>query len=533
MYYNASMSSQRSLAQSFLIAVPIAAIAGVLAFWRTYHVQAWLVDLGLYFDCAYRISLGEVPYRDFFIVTAPMTYAVLGLLMKVFGPFYLVSRIYVAAQCALLVAVTYLFCERSLKLGKARSSALAVFQMIWAPQMMVGVIWYDNDATFLILLAGIFLLRAWSLPNGARWSFLGGMSCGLAFWFKQDSGAGAVAGGLAAVTLMAWENRSARRHWLTFAAGVAAVFSAAVLYFLAHGAIQDMIFWTVRRALQFKGVTGSERTLEQAGSGGGFLSMLLSPFTTNVDHSSKFVLLLYCLAPAGAWYRFRLTRDRREAALAAAALLWAISFYAGLCTHAGQGYTNKVATLAIILGILWRSWPQNAPALLRARWLAPAFGLFVAAIGLRGLRYQKNFIPAGPTVPLESPRIAGLRVPESLKPLDALIAYIERNVKPNEDFLIFDQIIVYFAAQRKNPHPVTDPNATRADDEAVILESLKRRPNIRWYFYLGGPKDFAKELAFGHGRQLQLDKVSAYVKDNFRFLESRDGFTVWVRKDGA
>ena len=527
------MSSQRSLAQSLLIAVPIAVVAGALAFWRTYHVQAWLVDLGLYFDCAYRISMGEVPYRDFFIVTAPLTYAVLGLLMKLFGPFYLVSRIYVAVQCGLLVAVTYLFCERALKLGKARSLALAVFQTIWAPQMMVGVIWYDNDCTFLILLAGIFLLRAWSTNGALRWSFLGGVCCGLSYWFKQDSGAGAVAGGLAAATLMALQDRHARRHLLMFAVGVAAVFAAAALYFLAHGAFQDMISWTVRRALQFKGVTGSERTLEQAGSGGGVLSMLLSPFTTNVDHSSKFVLLLYVSAPAAACYRFWLTRDRREAALAAVALLWALSFYAGLCTHAGQGYTNKVATLAVILGILWRPWPPSAPALLRGRLSAALVASGVIAVGLRGLHYQKNFLPGGPTVPLESPRIAGLRVPDSLKPLDPLITYIERNVAPNEDFLIFDQIIVYFAAQRKNPHPVTDPNATRADDEGVILESLKRRPNIRWYFHLGSREDFDKELAFGHGRQLQLEKVSAYVKNNFRFLESRDGFTVWVRKDGA
>jgi|CXWL01.1.fsa_nt_gi hypothetical protein len=527
------MPSQRSLAHSCFIAVPVAVIAGLLAFWRTYHVQAWLVDLGLYFDCAYRMSMGQVPYRDFFIVTAPLTYALLGLLMKLFGPFYLVSRIYVAVQCALLVATTYFFCEYTLKLGKARSAALAVFQTIWAPQMMVGVIWYDNDVTFLVLLAGIFLLRAWSQPKGMRWSFLAGISCGLAYWFKQDSGAGAVAGGLAATTLMALQDRLTRRHLFVFVAGVAAVFSATLLYFLAHGAFQDMITWTVRRALQFKGVTGPERTLEQAGSGGGVLGMLLSPFTTTVDHSSKFVLLLYCLAPAAAWYRFRLTRDRREAALAAAALLWAISFYAGLATHAGQGYTNKVATLAVILGILWRPWPSNAPTLLLGRWLAPAFALGVAVIGLRGLRYQKNFIPAGPTVALESPRIAGLRVPESLKPLDALIAYVERNVPTDQDFLIFDQIIVYFAAQRINPHPVTDPNATRVGDEDVILDRLKKRPNIRWYFHLGGREDFSKQLAFGHGRQLQLDKVSAYVKDRFRFLESRDGFSVWVRKDGA
>lgn len=490
-----------------------------------------MIDLGLFFDCAHRISLGEVPYKDFFIVTAPLTYGVLAVCLKLFGQFYLVSRIYLALQCALLVALTFLFCARALKLGKAQCVILAVFQAIWSPQMMVGVFWYDNDSTFLTLLAGIFLLRAWSQPNSLlRWSFLGGVSCALAFWFKQDSGAGAIAGGL----LVATFDGGARRHWLAFASGIAAVFSAAGLYFLVHGAFGDMVFWTVRRALHFKLTSGElaslSLSLEQNPS---ILSFLLSPFTTPIDRSSKFVLMIYFLAPASAWYRFRISRDRQELALFGITLMWALSFYAGLVTHAGQGYTNKVSTFGSILGILWRPWPPGSPALLRSRFGAMAFALGVAIIGLRGAHYHGNTSISGlATFPLQSPRLVGMQVSENLKPLDRLIDYIDRNVAPDEDFLMFDYIITYFATQRKNPHPVADPNAMLPEDEALILERLRRQHNIRWYFYLGGPEDFSRALELGQGK-VKGYQLQAYVKEHFRFLESRDGFTVWVRKGAA
>ncbi len=504
----------------YLWCAAIAVPALCAAYLRTYQVSAWLADLGTYLDCAYRISLGQTPYKDFFIVTAPLTYGILGACLKIFGQSYFVWRIYVALQCAALCVATFLFCERALKLTRVQCACLALLQFIWSPQMMIGTAWYDNDSTFFTLMAGLFFFQAWSRDRTlARWSFLSGVFCALAFWSKQDSGAGAIAGGLLSATaLTLGGDASARRRWLCFASGIAAVLSVGILYFWAHGALAEMIEWIVLRALKFKW----DPLAGMPNPG------LFSPFTTRIDRSSKFIVALYCLAALAAWQRFRISRDRREAALCGAALLWTVSLYAGLMTHGGQGYTNKVSTLAATFGILWRPWPSGAPNVLRGKFAAGILALGLGILGLYGIRYQRNFTASPTSVPLRSRRIAGLMTADN-KPLDALVDYIDKYVPADDDFINFDQIIVYFATQRNMPHPVTDPNAMRDEDEDRILRNLRNQPRIRWYFHLGKLEDFSRGFVMGNGK-VRFRRLEAYVQERFRRLESRNGFTVWILK---
>ena len=491
------------------------------AFWRTYHAAFFIHDLGHLFDAAYRITRGEVPYRDFELHVTPLTYYVLAAGLKVFGQFYFVSRVYTALQCGLLAGLTYLFCERALKLDWPRCALLSAFAIIWSPQIMLGSMWYDADSTFCVLLSGLLLFKAWSSEQEQIWwNGLGGAACAAAFWFKQDIGAGAVAGAALVATAWAWGGaRAQRRNWLAFVAGVAFVFSLVLLYFAAHGALGDMWYWIVERALTLKWSSHSSHVGETR-------FMFFSPFTTPVDRSSKYVVLLYVLAPVGTWLRYRYKRSREELVLLGVSLTWLASFYAGLFTHHGQAYSGRMATFACVLGILGRPWPEGAPAWLRGRALQAAFMAGVVVIALRGLHYNGNYSPhSWPIHRLTTPRLSGVIVDGKATALDPLVAYIDKNVPPDEDFIVLEETIVYFATQRDHPHPFVDFSygVITPDDEDDAIRRIQSR-NTRWYFHLGDAEDFRQDTLWGN-RKLKL-----FIEENFQLRESRDGFTVWIRK---
>jgi hypothetical protein len=493
------------------------------ALWRTYHVALFLSDMGAFVDASYRISLGEVPYRDFYLFTTPLTFATLGACMKLFGQYYLVSRVYAALQCGALVAMTYLFCARALKFDRLASALLAVFSIVWSPQVMLGSMWYDGDSTFYAFAAGLLLYRAWSSKDAAAWwSGLGGAACAASFWYKQDIGAGAMFG--AALFAAYWAltgGARERRHALAFAAGNCAVFALMLSYFWAHGALGDLWHWTVARALLIKWG-------DDVGHGHTD-NMLLSPFTTKVDRSSKFIVLIYVAAVVSAWIRHRSNKSREDLALAGIYLTWLASFYAGLFTHHGQAYTTKMTTFACVIGMLGRPWGERAPSWLRNRAFTAAFLVGVVLLTARGVHYDDLMSPRDfPIQRLKTPRLSGIIAGGRGLALDSLTAYIDKNVAAGDDFLILDGIAVYFAAQRGHPHPFADfsrGEVMPADEDAAIADLERHR--TRWYFHLGGVDDFRQDAMWGCVR------IKSYIERNFQLRETGDGFTAWTRKDAA
>src|SRR6266511_3257230 len=59
-------------------------------------------DEGFFVYNAKLISLGKIPYRDFFVTTTPGIYYVQGLLMKLFGPYIVIDRLLQLAFVILL-----------------------------------------------------------------------------------------------------------------------------------------------------------------------------------------------------------------------------------------------------------------------------------------------------------------------------------------------------------------------------------------------------------------------------------------------
>src|SRR5258705_6397844 len=89
-------------------------LAGSLLFAATAAVVAWqnsklgvLWDLSFELENAYRIALGQVPYRDFPLVYPPLTYAVQAALIKLTGAVYWHHVAYAAVAAGLATLLTW------------------------------------------------------------------------------------------------------------------------------------------------------------------------------------------------------------------------------------------------------------------------------------------------------------------------------------------------------------------------------------------------------------------------------------------
>jgi hypothetical protein len=498
------------------VATLAAALAAAgLTFARSGRAQMWPADMGLLFGIPQRILSGEVAYRDFDLYSTPLTFYTHALGLKLFGFSMLFERLYISAECALLVGLAYWFCRRALGLGAAKSAAIAAFQTIWAPQMMLGAMWYDGDVTLVVFVAGLCLYRAWNgrSERSALWCAACGALCAISFWYKQDIGAGA----LAAAGVLAWararEDRRRLQDALALSAAAALATGAVLLYFFAHDALPRTFYWVATRALMNKWGPSSN---------GQSSFKLLSPFTTKVDRSSRVVVLLYAAAPLACWLRWRRVREPCELALAAATLLWFSSFYAGLFTHNGQAYSARVATLGPVLAVLGRPW-EWGPLLRHRRAVVLAWLVVVVGMGALGLRYLRHMTRDASSLRLRSARLAGMWVPPSARALDGLAEYIERRVPPQDEILDLDSIIIYYLTSRRAPHPFADfsyGEVIRSEDEDRLLARLNAA-DVRWYFHLGDRRDCERDPLWS------LSGLKAYLAKNFRFKEAGDGFTVW------
>src|SRR6476646_10032281 len=89
-------------------------MAAVLLFLATATVVIWqnsrlavLWDLSYILENSYRISLGEVPYRDFPLAHAPLTFLIQAMLIKFTGRVFFHHVLYCAAVGGLATVLTW------------------------------------------------------------------------------------------------------------------------------------------------------------------------------------------------------------------------------------------------------------------------------------------------------------------------------------------------------------------------------------------------------------------------------------------
>jgi hypothetical protein len=156
-----------ALRDSFAAAALLAATAGVVL-WQNAHV-AVLFDLSYILNTAERIALGQVPYRDFPLAHAPLTFLIQAAIIRLTGRVFFHHVLYVAITGGLGTVLAW---RIALALLRGRvTAAWTLALLLAAPLIFLGIYCivpnpeYDCDCGFWLLVAIWFLVKADFVPH--------------------------------------------------------------------------------------------------------------------------------------------------------------------------------------------------------------------------------------------------------------------------------------------------------------------------------------------------------------------------------
>src|SRR2546423_2340023 len=173
-----------------LLPVLLFVASAAFTLWRNTQV-AVLVDISYILNIATRIAAGDVPYAQFPLAQAPLTFIVQAVLIKLFGPHFFVQIAYAAIVGGLATVLTYLIARRIVAGVVARPAALAAVLAI--PLVPLGIYailpspFYDPDGCIAILAAVAAVLAASDRPTRTRWLVAGAL-ISVPVFIKQNIG---------------------------------------------------------------------------------------------------------------------------------------------------------------------------------------------------------------------------------------------------------------------------------------------------------------------------------------------------------
>lgn len=239
-------------------------LAETLLFLATAAVVLWqnsrlgvLWDLSYVLDHSYRIALGDVAYRDFPLVHAPLTFLVQAALIKFAGRVFFHHVLYCAAASGLSTVLTWRILLRLLRGRVPHARVLAL--VLSAPLVVLGIYcifphpFYDPDCTLAILVSILLLLHAEERGFPPLLSFLSGVALAVPLFVKQNTGLAFLgSAGLALVVLTAIAVRCRRRivGYAWTLAGAAAGLSAALLAIQFTAGLKNYFHWTIQFAAE-------------------------------------------------------------------------------------------------------------------------------------------------------------------------------------------------------------------------------------------------------------------------------------------
>lgn len=149
--------------------------------WRHYVNS----DEGMVLTGGWRVSLGQIPYLDFFDYITPGAYYYLAIFFKFFGATYLVAKI--ASVLLLIISAVGIFsiCRLLIK----RLSLCLTGPLLWlVASTFYPLINHNQYSTFAAIWAFYFFLKAFQ-TNNIKYYAASGFLSGITFWFLQVRGA--------------------------------------------------------------------------------------------------------------------------------------------------------------------------------------------------------------------------------------------------------------------------------------------------------------------------------------------------------
>lgn len=248
-YIDAKLRRTHQRAWAPATALLLFVATAVVVVWQNFRLGV-LWDASYILENAHRIALGDVPYRDFPLPYAPVTFLMQAALVKLTGRVFLHHIVYAAVAGGVATVLTWRILLEVLRdSGLERLTAL----LLALPITVLGIYcifphpFYDPDCTLTILAGVLLLLYTEKSGFPPVQSFLTGVVLVVPLFVKQNTGGAFVAAvGLVLLILTATaagRPRACGPAWVL--AGMAAGLVAAAVVIHVTVGLANYRYWTV------------------------------------------------------------------------------------------------------------------------------------------------------------------------------------------------------------------------------------------------------------------------------------------------
>ncbi len=547
------------------------ATAGVVLWQNSRLAVLW--DLSYILENSYRISLGDLPYRDFVLPYAPLTFLTQAGLIKITGRAFFHHAIYCAVVGGIATVLTWRVAFRMLDRRIERAWEVAF--LLSLPLIVLGIYcvfphpFYDPDCTFAILIS-VFLLQKLerrNLPPPA--AFFTGALLVVPLFVKQNTGlaflASALLGLLTLIGIGFWRGPIVRGYAWVLAGAVAGLASAMIFIHVTVG-LGTYTYWTFRFAasrrlppLQFMIAIYRDPFLP-AWLGALLAGVSLWWLNKRRSRSLGFVSGLLMSLPF-AWASIYLIFDKDSSNRADRLLsLWPFLLIVSLALALANAWPRPnissllpfvlIATVhgAFLSQQVWGStyaiWPLlvlllacaiagfNRRLPVRAAWQTVTYTFVIAiSITIAGAFYIWSHerldyanLDEGEIARSNLPALAGLSVRGPWIPqFEELVDFANREI-PREDGLLMipGEDLFYYTTGRHSRFPVLMFDHTVDPYTSREIVNLARARNIRWLVV-------KRDLQLGNEPVEDKEQLLSMLRQEFEAVESLDNYDIYRR----
>jgi hypothetical protein len=507
------MANRRDL----LSAAGVFALTAALLWWLAGQRLVWTNDEGIYLDGALRTLNGQMPYRDFFVLTGPGTFWNVAAFFQLFGVSLASARALLILDLALIAGCLYW-------LAAEFSSRALGFWLAWffvallvadAGDLVVNHRW---DSTALSV-AGVTLLTA-GLRAQSRWTrwLIGGAGAAGAYaaWVTPPVL-------LVLAPMFAWTFLA--RRWagvISLVAGVAIVSTLAAGALLATGSLGPMVHHFAWTASQYS----TANRFPYGGIIGGYPALFSDAQGRElwIRGILVFFIALPAVVPVCALLAFSAARRLWKTPL----LFILACAIASLLTSAPR---MDVAHLRFSSPLSYVVASCALASLLPGRLRAP----LAAVLSLVACSFMWNAISLRTHLETAQTRV-GVMVGE---PKDlALERALEASVQKGESFFVFPCIIPisYFLTLGANPtrYSFLQPGMMADADEDQALASLRSAPPAKVIYADVPARAYLRIFPSSDPRRLRMHKIENWLRENYDldepFARSHPGYDLLIRR---
>jgi hypothetical protein len=492
--------------QRILLGVAVFAIGFVYVWWIAGDLFSLGVDEGIYLEGGRRLAAGQAVYRDFFVLTGPLTFWMEGGLARWGGMDIPLLRLPMLLDVAFLAWAVYWLAAQFA--GEWFSAGLALVFLAFESRVHQLVVKHRWDSAALATAAVLAAVAANRRGSRRLW-LLSGSLVAAAAWATPSVG-------WVAVPLLLWASRRSLRSALACLAGGAAVTAAAVAYLAGTHALGPMIEamrWTAANYTQANALPYGVMGFDSAGAQAAPVGFLQHAARLAASAFVSLPAILPAAALAG-WV-WRLARRRETAETRAVVPLLAVTLALVLSAWPRWSSIQLLFVAAVpftLCGILLHRSMD-------ARWRPPLYAAFLLLALISGLRQTAAaFDSSGFSTRAGFMRGASEDV-EFLEPL-------ERRIQPGDSLFVFPYLpALYPLLDAHNPTRFLylQPGMMTAGDERdAIAEVEAGRP--RWVVLADIPREtILAAWPRSEASRIPMEAMHLYLRTHYREVEQVNG----------